>query len=97
MEDPMLSPITFEGAHAPSPRADLVAGHVAPAAVAQAHIAPSRKRQGTVVVQGRESVCPRRDGLCFGYQRRSAIPADGAKGRQGRGRKAEEEATLFNL
>ncbi|KAE8796255.1 hypothetical protein D1007_28769 [Hordeum vulgare] len=52
MEDPMLSPVTVEVAHAPSPRADLVAGHVAPAVIAQAHAVPSRKRQGTVVVQG---------------------------------------------
>ncbi|KAE8787471.1 Lactation elevated protein 1 [Hordeum vulgare] len=51
MEDPMLSPVTVEVAHAPFPRADLVAGHVAPAAVAQAHATPSRKRQGNVVVQ----------------------------------------------
>ncbi|KAE8783708.1 putative methionyl-tRNA synthetase [Hordeum vulgare] len=48
----MLSPVIVEVAHAPSPRADLVAGHVVAAAVAQTHAAPSRKRQGTVVVQG---------------------------------------------
>ncbi|KAE8813379.1 Lactation elevated protein 1 [Hordeum vulgare] len=58
MEDPMLSPVTVEVAHAPSPRADLVVGHVAPVAVAQAHVAPSRKRQGTVVVQGGNPVAP---------------------------------------
>ncbi|KAE8774661.1 Lactation elevated protein 1 [Hordeum vulgare] len=58
MEDPMLSAVTVEVAHAPSPRADLVAGHVAPAAVAQAHVAPSRKRQGTVVMQGGNPAAP---------------------------------------
>ncbi|KAE8797455.1 Lactation elevated protein 1 [Hordeum vulgare] len=58
MEDPMLSPITVEVAHAPSPRADLVAGHVSPAAVAQAHALPSRKRQGNVVVQGGNPAAP---------------------------------------
>ncbi|KAE8770283.1 Lactation elevated protein 1 [Hordeum vulgare] len=58
MEDPMLSPVTVEVAHAPSPRADLVAGHVAPAAVAQAHVAPSRKRQGNVVMQGGNPAAP---------------------------------------
>ncbi|KAE8794828.1 Lactation elevated protein 1 [Hordeum vulgare] len=52
MEDPMLSPVTVEVAHAPSPRADLVAGHVSSAAVAQVHAVPSRKRQGNVLVQG---------------------------------------------
>ncbi|KAE8817593.1 Lactation elevated protein 1 [Hordeum vulgare] len=52
MEDPMLSPVTVEVAHAPSPRAGLVADHVAPAAVSQAQVTPSRKRQGNVVVQG---------------------------------------------
>ncbi|KAE8796105.1 Lactation elevated protein 1 [Hordeum vulgare] len=91
MEDPMLSPITVEVAHAPFPRADLVAGHVAPAAIAQAHAAPSRKRHGNVVVQGGNPVAgPRRDGPRSGRQRRSAIPAGGGEGRQGRGRKAEE-------
>ncbi|KAE8767320.1 galacturonosyltransferase 14 [Hordeum vulgare] len=58
MEDPMLSPVTVEVAHAPSPWADLVAGHVAPAAVAQAHATPSRKRQGNVVVQGGNQAAP---------------------------------------
>ncbi|KAE8792809.1 hypothetical protein D1007_32581 [Hordeum vulgare] len=58
MENLMLSPVTVEVAHAPSPRADLVAGHVAPAAVAQAHAAPFRKRQGTVAVQGGNSAAP---------------------------------------
>ncbi|KAE8783907.1 hypothetical protein D1007_42590 [Hordeum vulgare] len=55
MEDPMLSPVTVEVAHAPSPRAYLVTDHVVPAAVAQEHTAPSRKRQGNVVVQGANS------------------------------------------
>ena len=54
----MLSPVTVEVAHAPSPRADLIAGHVAPAAVAQAHAAPSRKQQGNVVVQGGNPAAP---------------------------------------
>ncbi|KAE8817553.1 Lactation elevated protein 1 [Hordeum vulgare] len=58
MEDPMLSPVTVEVAHAPSPRADLVAGHVVPAVVAQAHAKPSRKRQGNVVVQGGNPAAP---------------------------------------
>ncbi|KAE8820624.1 hypothetical protein D1007_01374 [Hordeum vulgare] len=89
MKDPMLSPVTVEVAHAPSPRADLVAGHVAPAAVAEAHAAPSRKRQGNVVMQG-------------GNPAARAPGANAAEGWKGRGRKAEEgsgfkEATLFNL
>ncbi|KAE8817636.1 Lactation elevated protein 1 [Hordeum vulgare] len=54
----MLSPVTVEVAHAPSPRADLVVGHVSSAAVAQAHTAPSRKRQGNVVVQGGNLAAP---------------------------------------
>ncbi|KAE8790683.1 hypothetical protein D1007_34880 [Hordeum vulgare] len=58
MKDPMLSPVTVEVAHAPSPRADLVAGRVVPAAVAQAHVAPSRKRQCNVVVQGGNPTAP---------------------------------------
>ncbi|KAE8796718.1 putative galacturonosyltransferase 14 [Hordeum vulgare] len=58
MEDPMLSPVTVKVAHAPSPQADLVAGHVAPAVVAQAHVVPSRKRQGNVVVQGGNPAAP---------------------------------------
>ncbi|KAE8805494.1 Lactation elevated protein 1 [Hordeum vulgare] len=58
MEDPMLSPVIVEVAHAPSPRTDLVAGPVAPAAVAQAHVTPSRKRQGNVVVEGGNPVAP---------------------------------------
>ncbi|KAE8781419.1 hypothetical protein D1007_45278 [Hordeum vulgare] len=58
MEEPMLSPVTVEVAHAPSPRADLVAGHVVPAAVAQAHVATSRKRQGNLVVQGGNPAAP---------------------------------------
>ncbi|KAE8785740.1 putative galacturonosyltransferase 14 [Hordeum vulgare] len=58
MKDPMLSPVTVEVAHAPSPRVDLVADHVVPAVVAQAHAAPSRKRQGNMVVQGRNPVAP---------------------------------------
>ncbi|KAE8790417.1 putative galacturonosyltransferase 14 [Hordeum vulgare] len=58
MKDPMMSPVTVEVVHAPSPRADLIAGHVAPAAVAQAHATPSRKRQGNVVVQGGNLAAP---------------------------------------
>ncbi|KAE8770660.1 putative galacturonosyltransferase 14 [Hordeum vulgare] len=58
MEDPMLSPVTVEVVHAPSPRADLVASHVDPAVVAQAHAAPSRKRHGNVVVQGGNPAAP---------------------------------------
>ncbi|KAE8790769.1 hypothetical protein D1007_34978 [Hordeum vulgare] len=58
MEDPMLSPVTVEVAYAPSPRADLFAGHVTPAVVAQAHAAPSRKRKGNVVVQGGNPAAP---------------------------------------
>ncbi|KAE8782724.1 Lactation elevated protein 1 [Hordeum vulgare] len=58
MEDPMMSPVTVEVAHAPSPRADLVAGHVAPATVSQTHTVPSRKRQGTVVVHGGNPAAP---------------------------------------
>ncbi|KAE8769982.1 Lactation elevated protein 1 [Hordeum vulgare] len=58
MEDPMMSPVTVEVAHAPSPWADLITGHVAPAAVAQAHVAPSRKRQGNMVVQGGNPAAP---------------------------------------
>ncbi|KAE8795309.1 Lactation elevated protein 1 [Hordeum vulgare] len=58
MEDPMLSPVTVEVAHAPYPQADLVASHVAPAAVAQVHVAPSRKRKGNEVVQGRNPAAP---------------------------------------
>ncbi|KAE8774474.1 hypothetical protein D1007_53180 [Hordeum vulgare] len=58
METPMLSPVPVEVAHAPSPRADLITGHVAPAAVAQAHDAPSRKRQGNVFMQGGNLAAP---------------------------------------
>ncbi|KAE8783180.1 Lactation elevated protein 1 [Hordeum vulgare] len=58
MEDPMLSPITVEVAHAPFPRADLVVGHVAHAAVSQAHAAPSCKRQGNMVMQGGNPATP---------------------------------------
>ncbi|KAE8785176.1 Lactation elevated protein 1 [Hordeum vulgare] len=54
----MLSPVTIVIAHAPSPRADLVVGHVVPATVAQAHTATSRKRQGNVVVQGGNPAAP---------------------------------------
>ena len=49
MDDPMLSPVTVEVAHAPSPRADLVAGHVGPA-VTQASVAHARRQQGNMVV-----------------------------------------------
>ena len=38
--------------------ADLVAGHVAPVAVAKAHAAPARKWQGNVVVQGGNPAAP---------------------------------------
>ncbi|KAE8779963.1 putative galacturonosyltransferase 14 [Hordeum vulgare] len=58
MEDPMLSPVTVQAAHAPSPRADLVVGHVAPVVVAQTHVAPSQKRHGTVVVHGGNPAAP---------------------------------------
>ncbi|KAE8789960.1 putative galacturonosyltransferase 14 [Hordeum vulgare] len=51
MDASLLSPVTVEVAHAPSPRADLVTGHVGPA-VAQASAAPASKGQGNVVVQG---------------------------------------------
>nr|XP_020188448.1 uncharacterized protein LOC109774146 [Aegilops tauschii subsp. strangulata] len=51
MDDSLLSPVTVEVAHAPSPRADLVAGHVGPTA-------PARKRQGNVVVQGGNPAAP---------------------------------------
>ena len=54
----MLSPVTVEVAHAPSPRADLVAGHVGPAGVAQAQATPARKRQGNVLVQGGNPAAP---------------------------------------
>ena len=54
----MLSPVTVEVAHAPSPQVDLVAGHVGPAAVAQAQAVPARKRQGNVVVQGGNPATP---------------------------------------
>ncbi|KAE8770432.1 hypothetical protein D1007_57813 [Hordeum vulgare] len=54
----MLSPIPVEVAHAPSPRADLIADHVLPDAVAQAHVAPSQKRQGNMVVQGGNPAAP---------------------------------------
>lgn len=51
MDDFLASPVTVEVAHAQSPPADLVAGHVGPA-VAQGTTAPARNRQGNVVVQG---------------------------------------------
>ncbi|KAE8821824.1 putative galacturonosyltransferase 14 [Hordeum vulgare] len=57
MDTSLLPPITIEVVHAPSPRTDLVAGHVGPA-VAQASVAPARKRQGNVVVHGRNPVAP---------------------------------------
>ncbi|KAE8817405.1 Lactation elevated protein 1 [Hordeum vulgare] len=44
MDASLLPPVTVEVAHAPSPWADLVAGHVGPA-VAQASAAPARKRR----------------------------------------------------
>ena len=58
MNDPLLFPVTIEVEHAPSARADLVAGHVGPAAVAQANTAPARKRQGNVVMQGGNPAAP---------------------------------------
>ena len=54
----MLSPVTVEVAHAPSPRADLVASHVGPAGVAKAHATHARKRQGNVLVQGGNPAAP---------------------------------------
>ncbi|KAE8780574.1 galacturonosyltransferase 14 [Hordeum vulgare] len=58
MEGPMLSLVTVEVAHAPSPRADIVVGHVASVVVAQTHSVSSRKRQGNVVVQGGNPAAP---------------------------------------
>ncbi|KAE8782831.1 ALA-interacting subunit 1 [Hordeum vulgare] len=65
MDASLLPPVTVEVAHAPSPRADLVAGHVGPAvaghggpAVAQASVAPARKRHGNVVVPGGNPTVP---------------------------------------
>ncbi|KAE8766537.1 hypothetical protein D1007_62228 [Hordeum vulgare] len=70
MDASLLPPVTVEVAHAPSPRADLIAGHVGPAVVvvqggnstgpveSQASAAPARKRQGNVVVQGGNSTGP---------------------------------------
>ncbi|KAE8783942.1 hypothetical protein D1007_42496 [Hordeum vulgare] len=57
MDASLLSPVTVEIAHAPSPWVDLVAGHVGPA-VAQASAAPARKRQGNVVVHGGNPATP---------------------------------------
>ncbi|KAE8792322.1 hypothetical protein D1007_33107 [Hordeum vulgare] len=57
MDTSLQPPVTVEAAHAPSPRVDLVAGHVGPA-VAQASVAPARKRQGNVVVPGRNTTSP---------------------------------------
>ncbi|KAE8782782.1 hypothetical protein D1007_43832 [Hordeum vulgare] len=57
MDASLLPPVIVEVAHAPSPRADLVAGHVGPA-VAQASVAPTRKRQGNVVVPGANPTAP---------------------------------------
>ncbi|KAE8770459.1 hypothetical protein D1007_57797 [Hordeum vulgare] len=51
MEASQSSLVNVEVAHAQSPPADLVAGHVNPV-VAQGTNAPARKRQGNVVVQG---------------------------------------------
>ena len=58
MDDSLLFPIIVKVAHAPSPRADLVAGHVGPAGVAQAHATPARKRQGNALVQGGNPTAP---------------------------------------
>ena len=57
IDDSLLSPITVEDAHAQSPRADLVAGHVGPV-VAQGNAAPARKRQGNMLVQGGNPAAP---------------------------------------
>ncbi|KAE8812257.1 Lactation elevated protein 1 [Hordeum vulgare] len=57
MDASLLPPVTVEVTHTPSPRADLVGGHVGPA-VAQASVAPARKRQGNVVVQGGNLAAP---------------------------------------
>ncbi|KAE8782530.1 hypothetical protein D1007_44199 [Hordeum vulgare] len=57
MDASLLPPVTVEVAHAPSPQADLVAGHVGPA-VTLASTAPARKRQGNVVVQGGNPAAP---------------------------------------
>ncbi|KAE8770463.1 hypothetical protein D1007_57801 [Hordeum vulgare] len=57
MDASLLPPVTVEVAHAPSPRADLVAGLVGPA-VAQASAARARKRQGNVVVPGGNPTAP---------------------------------------
>ncbi|KAE8811265.1 hypothetical protein D1007_12023 [Hordeum vulgare] len=57
MDASLLPPVTVEVAHAPFPRADLVAGHVGPT-VALASVAPARKRQGNVVVQAGNPAAP---------------------------------------
>ncbi|KAE8776703.1 ALA-interacting subunit 1 [Hordeum vulgare] len=57
MDASLLPHVTVEVAHAPSHRADLVAGHVGPA-VAQASATPARKRQGNVVVLGGNPTAP---------------------------------------
>ncbi|KAE8769310.1 hypothetical protein D1007_59106 [Hordeum vulgare] len=57
MDASLLPPVTVEVAHAPSPRAYLVAGHVGPA-VAQTSAALARKRQGNVVVPGGNPTAP---------------------------------------
>jgi hypothetical protein len=90
MDDSLLSPVTVEVAHAPSLRADLVAGPIGPA-VAQVNVAPARKRQGNVVVQGGNPAAPRRDGPRSGRQRCCAISAGGGEGRQGRRPQEEKD------
>ncbi|KAE8812956.1 hypothetical protein D1007_10053 [Hordeum vulgare] len=57
MDASLLPPFTVEVAHAPSPRADLVAGHVG-LAVAQPSAVPARKREGNVVVPGGNPTAP---------------------------------------
>jgi hypothetical protein len=52
MEASQPSPVTVDVIHAQSLPIDLIAGHVAPAVV-QGSTAQFRKRQGNVVVQGR--------------------------------------------
>ncbi|KAE8820843.1 hypothetical protein D1007_01156 [Hordeum vulgare] len=57
MDASLLPPVTVEVTHAPSPRTDLVASHVGPT-VAQASVAPARKRHRNVVVQARNPAAP---------------------------------------
>ncbi|KAE8791402.1 hypothetical protein D1007_34150 [Hordeum vulgare] len=57
MDASLLPPVTIEVAHTPSPRADLIAGHVGPT-VAQDSVARARKRRGNVVAQGGNPAAP---------------------------------------